>query len=87
MLLFSTACASSLESPLHGQGTDGPPAAVEATGGLLDGVALCVGGAGVTVVQKHLAQVQHRGHAGAVLLNVALQLLEETRPLNQGNWG
>lgn len=48
-----------LESPLHRQGTDAPPAAVEAPRGLLDGVALCVGGAGIAVVQKHLAQVQH----------------------------
>lgn len=64
-----------LESPLHRQGTDAPPAAIKATSGLLDGVALCVGGAGIAVVQEHLAQVQYGRHSCAVLLDVALKLL------------
>lgn len=69
-------CGELLQPPLHRQGTDGPPAAVEAARRLLDGVALCVGGAGVAVVEKHLAQVQHRRHSRTVLLDVPLELLE-----------
>lgn len=64
-----------LESPLHRQGTDAPPAAIKATSRLLDGVALCISGAGVTVVQQHLAQVQYRRHSCTVLLYVPLKLL------------
>lgn len=64
-----------LESPLHRQGTDAPPAAIKATSCLLDGVALCIGGAGVTVVQKHLTQIQYRRYSCTVLLYVTLKLL------------
>lgn len=64
-----------LESPLHRQGTDAPPAAIKATSRLLDGVALCIGGAGVTVVQKHLTQIQYGRHSCTVLLDVPLKLL------------
>lgn len=49
----------SLQPPLHGHGTDVPPASVQPSGGLLDGVALRLGGAGVTVVQQDFTQVQH----------------------------
>lgn len=66
-----------LESPLHGHGTDAPPAAVQAACGLLDGVALRIRGTGITVVQQNLTQVQHRRHTCAVLLDVSLQLLDE----------
>lgn len=65
-----------LEPPFHGQGTDAPPAAIKATGCLLDGVTLCIRGAGVTVVQKHLTQIQHRCHTGTVLFDVTLKLLD-----------
>lgn len=65
-----------LESPFHGQGTDAPPAAIKATGCLLDGVTLCVRGTGVAVVQKHLTQIQYRCHAGTVLFDVTLKLLD-----------
>lgn len=61
-----------LESPLHRQGTDAPPAAIKATSCLLDGVTLCIGGAGVTVMQKHLTQIQYRCHSRTVLLYVTL---------------
>lgn len=64
-----------LESPLHRQGTDAPPAAIKATSGLLDGVALCVSGTGIAVVQEDLAQVQYGRHSCAVLLDVTLKLL------------
>lgn len=63
------------ESPFHGQGTDAPPAAIKATGGLLDGVTLCICGAGITVVQKHLTQIQYRCHTRTVLFDVTLKLL------------
>lgn len=66
----------SLEPPLHGHGADVPPASVQPPGGLLDGVALCLRGTRVAVVQQDLAQVQHRRHACAVLLDVPLQILE-----------
>ncbi len=66
-----------LESPLHGHGTDAPPAAVQAACGLLDGVTLSIRSTRVTVVQQHLTQVQHRRHTCAVLLDVSLQLLNE----------
>lgn len=36
-----------LHPPLHGHGTDVPPASVQAPGGLLDGVALGLVGAGI----------------------------------------
>lgn len=76
--------ADVLQSPLHRQGTYGPPAAVEAARRLLDGVALCVGGAGITVVEKHLAQVQHRRYSCAVHLNVPLELLEHGERVGTG---
>ena len=66
-----------LEPAVHGQGADGPPAAVQAARGLLNGVALGVGGAGVAVVEEDLTQVEYRRHARAVLLNVPLQFLGE----------
>lgn len=65
-----------LQPPLHGQGTDVPPASIQPPGGLLDGVTLSLCGAGVTVMEKDLTQVQHGCHSGAVFLDVPLQLLE-----------
>lgn len=65
-----------LEPPLHGHGADVPPASVQPSGGLLDGVALRLSRAGIAVVQQDFAQVQHRRHACAVFLYVPLQLLE-----------
>lgn len=76
--------ADVLQSPLHGQGTYAPPAAVKAARRLLDGVALCVGGAGVAVVEKHLAQVQHRRYSCTVVLNVPLELLEHNKRVGTG---
>lgn len=68
-----------LESPLHRQGTDAPPAAIKATSRLLDGVALSIGGAGIAVMQKHLTQIQYRRHSCTVLLYVTLKLLSGDR--------
>jgi len=77
LLVWSvTSHPSSLESPLHGHGTDVPPPPVQVARGLLDGVTLRVGGAGVTVMQQDLTQVEDRGDACAVFLNVSLQLLQ-----------
>lgn len=70
-----------LESPLHGHGTDAPPATVQAACGLLDGVTLGVRSTRVTVVQQNLTQVQHRRHTCTVLLDVSLQLLNERQKL------
>lgn len=61
---------------LHRHGADVPPAAVQAAGGLLDGVALRVAAAGVGIVEQDVTQRQHRGHALAVLLDVPLQILQ-----------
>lgn len=63
------------EPPLHRHGTDIPPPPVQVAGSLLDGVTLGIRGTGVTVVQKDLAEVEDRGHACAVLLDVSLKLL------------
>lgn len=65
-----------LKSSFHGQGTDAPPAAIKTAGCLLDGVTFCICGTGVTVVQKHLTQIQHRCHTSTVLFNVTLKLLD-----------
>lgn len=68
-----------LEPPLHGHGTDVSPPAVQVSRSLLDGVALGVCSAGVTVMQQDLTQVQHGGHASAVFLDVSLELLQGRR--------
>ncbi len=72
-----------LESPLHRQGTDAPPAAIKATSCLLDGVAFCIGGAGVTVMQKDLTQIQYRRHSCTVLLYVTLKLLSGEKKVTE----
>lgn len=72
----------SLEPPLHGHSADVPPAAVQAACGLLYGVTLRLCGAGITVVQQNLTQVQHRRHTCAVLLNVPLQILQGNTDVN-----
>lgn len=66
-----------LESPLHGHGADVPPASVQASGCLLDGVALCLCGAGVAVMQQDFAQVKDWRHTCAVFLYVPLKVLEK----------
>lgn len=43
-----------LEPSLHGHGADAPPAAVKGACGLLNGITLCICGAGITVMQKYL---------------------------------
>lgn len=68
-----------LEPPFHGHGTDVSPPAVQVSSGLLDGIALGVCSASITVMEKDLAQVEHRGHARAVLLDVSLKLLQGRR--------
>lgn len=76
LFVFHSHLVILLESPFHGQGTDAPPAAIKATGCLLDGVTLCICGTGITVVQKHLTQIQYRCHTGTVLFDVTLKLLD-----------
>ena len=66
-----------LHPPLHGHGADVPPAPVQAPGGLLDGVALGLVGAGIRVMQEDVTDVKHRLHPCAVLLNVSLQVLQQ----------
>lgn len=68
-----------LEPPFHGHGTDVSPSAVQVSSSLLDGIALGVCSAGITVMQKDLTQVKHGGHASAVFLNVSLKLLQGRR--------
>ena len=68
-----------LESPFHGHGTDVSPSAVQVSRSLLDGIALGVCSAGITVMEKYLAQVEHRGHSCAVFLDVSLKLLRGRR--------
>ncbi len=65
-----------LEPPLHGHGANVPPASVQPSGGLLDGVTLSLRRAGVTVVQKDFTQIQHWRHTSAVFLYVPLQILQ-----------
>lgn len=71
--------------PLHGHGTDVPPAAVQAASGLLDGVVLRVAAAGVGIVEQDVTQRQHRRHALRVLLNVPLQILPFTTAQSQSH--
>ncbi len=61
--------------PLHGHGTDVPPASVQAAGGLLDRVVLGVAAAGIGIVEQDVTKRQHRRHALRVLLDVPLQIL------------
>lgn len=70
------AARSLLHPPLHGHGTDIPPAPVQAPGGLLDGVALSLVGTGIGVVQEDVADVKHRLHPCTVLFYVSLQVLQ-----------
>ena len=97
MLVFVCVClcvcvlvCPSLHPPLHGHGTDVPPAAVQAAAGLLDGVALCVTPTGVCIVEQHVTQGQHRRHPLCVLLNVPLQVLHTHTHYQfsvlQGSW-
>lgn len=68
--------------PLHGHGTDVPPAPVKAAGGLLDRVALGVTAAGVDIVEQDVTKRQDRRHALRVLLDVPLQILQATQNIN-----
>lgn len=64
-----------LHSPFHGHGTDVSPPSVQAPGGLLDGVTLCLICTSIWVVQQDLTDVEHGLHARRVLLYVSLQVL------------
>lgn len=63
--------------PLQGHVADVPPPPVQTVAGLLDGVALRVAAAGVAIVEQDVAELEHRGDALAVLLDVPLQVLQD----------
>lgn len=68
-----------LHAPFHGHGTNVPPAPVQASGGLLDGVTLGLIGTGVRVMQQDITDVEHGLHPCAVLFDISLQILGHNR--------
>lgn len=69
-------CQGAPDPALHGHGTNVPPAAVQAAGGLFDGGHLRVVSTGISIMEQEVAERQHRHHALCVLLNVLLQVLQ-----------
>lgn len=72
-----------LHSPFHGHGTDVSPPSVQAPGGLLDGVTLCLISTRIWVVQQDFTDLEHGLHACRVLLYVSLQVLPSAKEQRQ----